>query len=128
MTETERRLLDQEYFRYNFLRIWGRRYAHMKARVEGRSTNRSNAGGKELMTKEEFFKWCKDFDNLDSFMSLWFDWANSGFKLWNAPSIDRIYSDKGYVIDNIQWLSFSANCEKNNRNPITHEELGDEDF
>lgn len=109
--------------RYNFLNIWTRRYAHMKARHEGRSTTHSNSQGKGLMTREEFFQWCKDFKNLEIFLELYFDWAAGGYSRWTSPSIDRIDSAKGYTPDNIQWLTFAANCEKNNKDPITHREL-----
>lgn len=114
---------ETEQRRYNFVRMWGKRYAHMKARAEGRSTNKSHAADKELMSRDEFFEWCKKIENIDAFITLWFDWVESGFKLWCTPSVDRRDSNKGYTADNIQWMSFSDNCEKNNKNPITHEEL-----
>lgn len=125
MTEQQRkqkREREREYLRYNFLRIWQRRYAHMKARAEGRSTNKSAAGGKLIITQEEFFAWCKSDDVIDVFLVMWSNWAQNGFRLWDAPSVDRIESDKGYTIDNIQWMPFAENCRKNNRNPIDHSE------
>jgi hypothetical protein len=112
-----------EQRRYNFVRIWKRRYAHMTARAEGRSTNRSNAVGKELMTQEEFLAWCKQYDNLMMFVTLYMEWAENEFPLHLAPSVDRIESERGYVADNIQWLSFADNCEKNNRDPFTYKEM-----
>lgn len=123
LTPLERkRAYEQDYFRYNFLRIWQRRYSQMLGRAEGRSTNKSHAQGKDIMSKDDFLIWCKEFDNLDAFMSLWFVWAEHGFKLWWAPSIDRIHSDKGYTIGNIQWMGFAENCKKNNKSPIDHED------
>lgn len=110
-----RRAWETEQRRFNFIRMWGKRYAHMKARHDGRSTNSSHANGKGILTKEEFFDWCKDFKNLSEFLALYFDYAESGFQLALSPSVDRIDPDKGYVADNIQWLSFSANCEKNHK-------------
>lgn len=123
-TSREKRIeYETEQRRYNFTRMWGKRYAHMKARAEGRSTNSSHAAGKEFMAKEEFFDWCKKLENLDTFLILWFAWAEDGFPLWLTPSVDRINPDLGYTADNIQWMSFSDNCAKNNKHPITHEEL-----
>jgi hypothetical protein len=120
MTAAER---ETDYRRYNFLRIWQKRYAHMKARHEGRSTNYSHCQGKGLMSREEFFRWCKDFKNLDVFLTLYFEWASADFPLHLSPSIDRVDPDGGYVDGNIQWMSFADNCEKNHKDPITHKEL-----
>lgn len=104
-----------EQRRYNFVRMWGKRYAHMKARHEGRSTNKSHSAGKGLLTRDEFFDWCKDFRNFSEFLAIYYDYAESGFDLSLSPSVDRIDPDKGYVLGNLQWLSFSANCEKNHK-------------
>lgn len=110
--------------RYDMLRIWDKRYAHMLARQRGVASHQSNGAlGKDICTPEEFMIWCKDFDNLNIFLAIYFDWAANGFNRWDSPSIDRIDPEKGYSLDNLQWLSFSANCEKNNKDPITHREM-----
>lgn len=124
MTARENSLAYQtEQRRYNFVRIWGKRYAHMKARHDGRSTNFSHSNGKGIMSKDEFFEWCKLQENLDSFMTLWFEWAMADFPLWLSPSIDRIDPNLGYVAGNLQWMGFAENCEKNHKDPITHKEM-----
>ena len=96
----------------------------MKARANGKSTNSSNANGKKLMSKEDFFNWCKDIDNMNVFLGLYFDWMNEGFPLGLAPSVDRVDPNVGYIAENLQWLSFEENCRKNNINPIDHSEGG----
>lgn len=109
---------EKEQRRYNFIRIWGKRYAHMLARQRGVASHQSNgAKGKDICTREEFITWCKDFDNLNVFLALYFEWAHNGFNRWDSPSIDRMDPKKGYTLDNLQWLSFSDNCEKNNKDP-----------
>lgn len=113
---------ETEQRRYNFIRIWGKRYAHMLARQRGVASHQTNGAlGKDICTKEEFIAWCKDFDNLNVFLTLYFEWAHNGFQRWDSPSIDRIDPKKGYTLDNLQWLSFADNCEKNNKHidPIT---------
>lgn len=116
MTAHEKALAyETEQRRYNFVRMWGKRYAHMKARAEGRSTNFSYSSGKDLLTRDEFFEWCKAKHNFLIFMVIYMDWVTSGFDLSLCPSVDRIDPDKGYVADNLQWLSFSDNCEKNHK-------------
>jgi len=113
-----------EQRRYNFIRIWQKRYAHMVARHEGRSTNSSGAQGNGICTKDEFFVWCKQIENLDTFVGIYYDWFNADFPLHLSPSIDRIDPSKGYTCDNLQWLSFEENCRKNNINPIDHSQGG----
>lgn len=115
-----------EQRRYNFVRIWQKRYAHMKARHDGRATTYSHSQGKGLMAYAEFMVWCKDFNNLNEFVTIYFDWAHNGFNRWDSPSIDRIKPELGYVAGNIQWLPFSENCEKNHKDPITHKEMAHE--
>jgi hypothetical protein len=50
-------------------------------------------------------------------MVIYMDWARSGFDLMLAPSVDRVDSKLGYTADNMQWLTFVENCEKNNIDP-----------
>lgn len=121
----EKRLASEtEQRRYNFIRMWGKRYAHMLARHEGRSTNSSHAQGAGICTKDEFFAWCKTTENIDAFMSIWYDWAMADFPLHLSPSVDRIDPTLGYTCDNLQWLPFEENCRKNNINPIDHSQGG----
>lgn len=122
--EEKKQAWEKDQRQYNFIRIWQRRYNHMLARHDGRATNSSNAKGKGIMEREEFFIWCKNFDNLNVFMALYFEWAGEGFPLHLAPSVDRINPDLGYIDGNLQWLSFEENCRKNNINPIDHSEGG----
>lgn len=103
---------------YNFTLIWTRRYADMKARVEGRSTNRSHSQGKELLSKAEFEEWCISQPHFTIFLVIYMDWVRSGFNMLLAPSIDRVDSALGYTSDNMQWMTFVENCEKNNKDPI----------
>ena len=120
---THKQEYELEQRRYNFVRIWGRRYNHMSLRAAGTTTNKSHAAGKEILSREEFMEWCKDKDNMDAFISMYFDWMQNDFALWYCPSIDRIDPEKGYTKDNIQWMVFSENCEKNHKDPITHAQL-----
>lgn len=122
MTTREKNLAHQlEQRRYNFVRIWQKRYAHMKARHDGRATHFSHCEGKGLLSKEEFFVWCKDFDNMQTFLTIYFEWVSEDFPLGLSPSIDRINPDLGYIEGNLQWLTFDQNTEKNHKyvDPIT---------
>jgi hypothetical protein len=114
MTENQK-LYDEEHRHYNFIRMWQRRYNHMKYRNLGITTNRSHAAGKDILTKEEFMEWCKAKHNLVQFIVMYLDWVSSGFELGLCPSIDRIDPDIGYTRENIQWMTFSDNCAKNHK-------------
>jgi hypothetical protein len=109
---------------YNFIKIWQRRYAHMKARQEGRASHQSNGAlGKPICTPHEFEQWCMGPNNFSLFIAMYHDWAMNGFNRWESPSIDRIDPNLGYTTDNIQWLTFEENCIKNNKDPITHQQM-----
>lgn len=121
MTASSRRKKNQaeeNQRRYNMLRIFGKRYAHMLARHDGRSTHRSGSQGKGIMSQEAFIDWCKRPENMADFLTIYFEWVQSGFSRWFSPSIDRIDSTKGYVAGNLKWLSYAENSEKNNKDPI----------
>lgn len=113
------RLARLEFHRhYNFTLIWTRRYADMKARVDGRSTNHSHSFGQDLLSKEEFEEWCVSQPHFTIFLVIYMDWVRSDFNMMLSPSIDRVDSTKGYTADNMQWMTFIENCEKNNKDPI----------
>ena len=58
-------------------------------------------------------KWLTEFLTTNNkFTNIFVDWLNTGRKKKNAPSIDRIDNNKGYVKDNIQVMSVSGNSRK----------------
>lgn len=103
-----------DYRRYNFIRIWGKRYAHMKARENGHSTHESSARGKGIMSRRQFFAWCKQRKNFIEFLNIYLEWAYEGFPEHLTPTIDRKDIEKGYVRGNIQWMSMQDNLKKKN--------------
>lgn len=117
-TRRKRLRLEEDARRYNFVRIWGKRYAHMLARHDGRSTHMSGSLGKGIMSQEAFYDWCKRPENMADFLTIYFEWVQSGFNRYYSPSIDRMDSSKGYLAGNLKWLSYADNSEKNNRDPI----------
>jgi hypothetical protein len=63
-----------------------------------------------LLEKQNFK--CK-LSNLDIFLHRNY---SQGFREHQTASLDRIDSNKGYVIDNIQWIHSDINIMKNNYN------------
>lgn len=126
---SQQRQKKKEYLRearrYNFINIWSKRYAHMKARHGGRSTHFSHCEEKGLMSRDEFFVWCKNTKNMNTFIAIYFDWVMADFPLGLSPSIDRIDSTLGYVNGNLQWLTFDQNSVKNHWyiDPITKKKV-----
>ena len=105
---------DTNRHRYSIQRIFNHRYAGIKARCKG-TGRKYKVTGSTPLSKEQWNKWCYDKENYKKFMSYYKVWVDTGFLNKTAPSIDRIISTKGYDIGNLQWLSHSENCSKNNK-------------
>lgn len=83
-----------------------RRYWKMSDRVR----NYPRYRGVELScTKNEFIEFALKCDSL---YSLFRAWHESGKILRLKPTVDRIDGDKGYSIDNIQFLTYGDNSAK----------------
>lgn len=119
-TETKehriKRLAGLEYQRhYSFATIWTRKYADMRARTSGQRSKRCNSYGKSCLSKEEFTKWCTSQPQLTIFIIIYMDWVRSGFNVMLSPSVDRIDNNKGYTIDNMEWMTLMENMEKHDK-------------
>lgn len=94
------------------------RYYAIKYRCNAKYTSRRIKGkkyhnsyyGMEYLSFEEWLQWCNQ--SKKTFMSLWLQWVESGYKNSLAPSIDRIDNSKGYIIGNLQWLTKQGNSNK----------------
>jgi hypothetical protein len=84
-------------------------YNNMKKRVDGRSGHKYAYlwTGKPILPKETFMDWSK---NHPDFLRLFKRWAMSKYDKKLSPSVNRIDSDKGYTLDNIEWVTQSQNC------------------
>lgn len=69
--------------------------------------------GKEILSKEQFYNWA--WGNKD-FWRLYRQWVKSGYERKLSPSVNRIDSEKGYTINNMEWLSHSVNSSLGGRN------------
>lgn len=107
-----RKTMDAWRQRNDYARIFRIRYSGMKSRTKGMKTRKYSVIGKELPTIEQFLEWCTDVSNMVVFTDLHSIWRDHGFQEKYTPTIDRIDNDKGYSIDNIQWMSKSDNSRK----------------
>jgi hypothetical protein len=86
-------------------------YTDMRRRISGKKHNSKYYPSSDLLTKSEFYAWAR---GSNAFAQLYGDWAAEGFPPALTPSIDRVDSEKGYALSNIQWLTVEANTRRAN--------------
>ncbi len=82
-------------------------YRNMKSRVTGIQKKKSHLyKGKSLLSKVDFYKWSmKD----KRFKELFARWEINKYNRKLCPSINRIDSQEGYELDNLEWITHSEN-------------------
>jgi hypothetical protein len=91
-----------------------RKYHHMRGRVNG---EKWYAGvhlwaGKEILDKTVFYEWA--ISNPD-FHRLFEAWEKSGYERNLCPSVDRLDSSKGYILGNMEFVTFLENATRGAR-------------
>ena len=81
--------------------------------MKWRCKNSDRYKNREILSKSDWLVWCEH--NKRKFMRLYRDWQKSGYKQALAPSIDRIDNNRGYLADNMQWLTVSQNAKKSDK-------------
>lgn len=111
---------ERDYIRQriSFKRIFQHRYGSMKQRVDGKATRKYRVEGYDICTKEQFYEWCQDNSNMNKFKKLHKEWEISGFDRKLTPSIDRINNNRGYTVDNMQWITLTNNSRKYTKEPF----------
>lgn len=85
-------------------------YRNMQSRVKGIQKLKAHLyQGKDLLDREEFYKWALA-DN--TFHKLFDEWEELEYQQKFSPSINRIDSDYGYVLSNMEWLTHSENSRR----------------
>ena len=80
----------------------------MGCRVRGKNTHRPDLYvGLPILPKDVFLNWSK---NHPDFLVLYKRWVTSGFDRKLTPSVNRMNSNKGYTLGNIEWMTNSQNC------------------
>lgn len=82
-----------------------KRYRTIKSRIKNHSLYKNVA----LCTRDEFLNFSLDCKELTR---LFKEWQNSGFRQHLVPSVDRINPKRGYMVDNIRWVTHSDNSKK----------------
>lgn len=85
-----------------------RTYRNMLSRVKGILKKKAHLyNGLEILDKQTFYQW--SLNNKD-YTTNFNKYKKSNYELRYAPSIDRIDSSKGYVLENMRWVAFHVNC------------------
>lgn len=96
-----------------------RTYRNMKSRVEGIQKLKAHLyEGKELLSKEQFYKWSLNNPDFERLMTHWI--LHDYCRIY-TPSIDRIDSSKGYTLDNMRWVFFFQNCSEGGKSSSRRE-------
>lgn len=84
-----------------------RAYRNMQSRVMGvQKKNAHLYQGLSILPRDQFYAWAKD--NPD-FWRLYRRWVAAGYDRKLTPSVNRVDPNKGYDLDNIEWLTHSVN-------------------
>lgn len=82
-------------------------YRNMTSRVGGIQKKKYHLyEGLEILPRKEFYEWA--WDNPE-FWRLYTRWTKEGYDQRLTPSINRIDSNKGYVLGNVEWVTHSVN-------------------
>lgn len=87
-----------------------RTYRNMQSRVEGVQHLKAHLyEGKEILSRDLFYAFSK---SNQEFLQLFSQWEQSNYDRKLTPSIDRKFSNQGYTLENIQWITHSENSRK----------------
>lgn len=93
-----------------------RLYRNMESRINGVQKMKFHLyKGKGLLSREDFYQWAL---LNESFLSLFDTYEKENYNRKLAPSVDRINSDLGYSLENMEWVTHSENSRRgsNSRN------------
>jgi hypothetical protein len=87
-----------------------RLYRNMQSRITGVQKEKHYLyAGKCLLSRDEFYEWAL---SSEEFHELFDDWTKSGYDRKLTPSVDRLNSDIGYRLSNMEWVTHSENSRR----------------
>ncbi len=92
-----------------------RMYRNMQSRVVGIQMAKHHLyDGVQLWDREVFYSWAK---SSKSFHELFDKWQSSGYERRLTPSVDRINSNLGYFVGNVEWVTHGENSRRGALSP-----------
>ena len=85
-------------------------YRNMQSRVTGVQKAKFHLyKGKELLDRNDFYEWAL---KNDEFNVLFDYWTLNSYDRKLTPSVDRVNSSEGYVLENMEWVTHSENSRR----------------
>jgi len=92
-----------------------RAYRNMQSRISGIQKAKFHLYvGLSLLGRQEFYNWAH---KSAEFKRLYGLWVASGFDRCLTPSVDRVNSNRGYILDNMEWVTHSENSRRGALSP-----------
>lgn len=89
----------------------------MQSRVTGVQKLKAHLyQGKELLDRTVFYTWALEHA---TFWKLFAEWQKSGYDRKLTPTVNRVDANRGYTLDNMEWLTHSQNSALTSRNKMT---------
>jgi|OM-RGC.v1.012504837 hypothetical protein len=94
------------------------KWSQIRQRVAGDSCHDpyGNYCGKQRCSEQEFVDFCNQ--QKEKLLAMWHRYLQSDRDLKHAVSIDRIDPNKGYTIDNLQFVTYGYNSWKDHLRPV----------
>lgn len=87
-----------------------RAYRNMQSRIAGVQWRKHHLyRGLPLIGRAVFYEWALASA---TFHRLWEGWVQAGYDRRFTPSVDRIRSECGYMLDNMEWVTHSENSRR----------------
>lgn len=87
-----------------------RLYRNMQSRIDGVQKQKYHLyQGKTLLDRIIFYDWALPNEEFNRLFEIW---EKSGYERKLAPSVDRINSDLGYFLENMEFVTMSENSRR----------------
>ena len=101
--------MSQSDRRKTFKGFIERMYYYMQRRVKGKGADPKHYKGLGISPREYFYRYANSDAGLKRLFRVW---VQSKFDLRKRPTPDRLNSKLGYIIGNIEFVTYRKNCSR----------------